>query len=157
MAKAKPRTNGEARPDPARDRVLELTTGAGASPGYVRIDGRTYELADPAHFGLRAGGAIWRGVERIAALEAISEPSEADEREYRERLERIAQVALPELEAEVTARLATGQLADLVIAFFALVASANPRLRLLLGTAEPSAPAGTTSSPSSPASTAATR
>lgn len=154
MARAK-RTSGGARPDPP-SRVLELTTGAGASPGYVRIDGRTYELADPAHFGLRSGGAIWRGMERIAALEALAEPSEADEREYRERLERIALIALPDLEPEILAKLATGQLADLVVAFFALVASANPRLNLLLRTAEPSAPAGTTSSPNSPASTAAT-
>ena len=157
MARAKGRAKGAARPEPSRDRVLELTTGAGQSPGYVRIDDQTYELATPAHFGLRAGGEIWRSMERIAALEQVTEPSEADEKEYRERLERITKVALPELPSEVLKRLATGQLADLVVSFFALVASSNPRLGLLMRTAGASSPVGTTSSPSSSASTAVTR
>jgi hypothetical protein len=112
-------------------------------------------MTDPAHFGLRAGGEIWRSIERIAALEALSEPSDADEREYRERLERIARVAVPDLEPDIVAKLATGQLADLVVSFFALVAATSPRLGMLTRTA--SAPTGTTSSPSSSASTAATR
>ncbi|MDE3095602.1 MAG: hypothetical protein KGK07_06335 [Chloroflexota bacterium] len=137
--------------------MLELTTRADESPGYVRIDERTYEMANPSHFGLRAGGEIWRSVERIAALEQLAEPSEADEREYRERLERIARVAVPELEAEVIAKLATGQLADLVVSFFALVAATSPRLGTLMRTTAASSPAGTTSSPSSSASTAASR
>lgn len=142
--------------DPPPSRVLELTTRTGESPGYVRVDDRTYEMANPSHLGLRAGGEIWRSVERIAALEAIAEPSEADEREYRERLERIARVAVPELEAEVIAKLATGQLADLVVSFFALVAATSPRLATLMRTTVASSPAGTMSSPSSSASTAAT-
>ncbi len=155
MARAsKTRPNGGAPADPP-SRVLELTTRAGAAPGYVRIDGRTYEMADPSHFGLRAGGEIWRSVERIAALEATSDPSEADEREYRERLERIARVAVPDLEPDVLAKLATGQLADLVVSFFALVAATSPRLGLLTTTGA-SARTGTTSSPSSSASTGAT-
>ena len=150
MARAK-RASGAARP-PA-DRVLELTTRAGESVGYVRIDDRTYELANPSHFGLRSGGEIWRSIERIAALEATADPSEADEHEYRERLERVTKVALPELEAAVMRKLATGQLADLVVSFFALVAASNPRLGLLV---RRSASAGTTPSPSSSAGTAAT-
>ncbi|HZP97225.1 MAG TPA: hypothetical protein VFC31_12975 [Candidatus Limnocylindria bacterium] len=155
MARARrARPNGGA-PTDRPGRVLELTTRAGTTPGYVRIDGRTYDMADPSHFGLRAGGEIWRSVERIAALEAIAEPSDADEREYRERLERIARVAVPDLETQVAAKLATGQLADLVVSFFALVAATSPRLGLLM-TAGASARTGTTSSPSSSASTAAT-
>lgn len=149
----KARRNGAAAADPPPSRVLELTTRAGAAPGYVRVDGRTYEMADPSQFGLRAGGEIWRSVERIAALEAIAEPSEADEREYRERLERIARVAVPDLEADVLAKLATGQLADLVVSFFALVAATSPRAGLLMTA---SARTGTMSSRRSSASTAAT-
>ena len=147
----------KARAEPPPSRVLELTTRAGESVGYVRIDERTYEMANPSHFGLRAGGEIWRSIERIAALEVIAEPSEADEREYRERLDRIAHVAVPELPAEVAAKLATGQLADLVVSFFALVAATSPRLGTLMRTTAASSPAGTTSSLSSSASTAATR
>ncbi len=158
-AKERPRErpNGAASADPPPSRVLELTTRKGESVGYVRIDERTYEMANPSHFGLRAGGEIWRGIERIAALEAIAEPSEADEREYRERIERIARVAVPELEPEVIAKLATGQLADLVVSFFALVAASNPRLGMLMRTTAASSPTGTTSSVSSSASTAAIR
>lgn len=156
MARAKTaRRRDGARADPPPSRVLELTTRAGESVGYVRVDERTYEMANPSHFGLRAGGEIWRSIERIAALEQLAEPSDADEREYRERLERIAKVAVPDLPAEVAAKLATGQLADLVVSFFALVAASNPRLGMLMRTTSASAPAGTTSSPSSSASTAA--
>jgi hypothetical protein len=150
MARAK-RASGAARPP--TDRVLELTTRKGESVGYVRIDDRTYELANPSHFGLRSGGEIWRSIERIAALEALAEPSETDEREYRERLERVTKVALPELEAAIMTKLTTGQLADLVVSFFALVAASNPRLNLLV---RRSASAGTTPSPNSSAGTAAT-
>lgn len=144
-------------PDPPRSRVLELTTRKGETVGYVRIDGETYEMANPSHFGLRSGGEIWRGMERIAALETKAKPSEADEREYRQRLERLCAVAVPELPAPVLRKLATGQLADLVVSFFALVARGNPRISMLIQTAAESSPTGTTSSPSSSASTAATR
>ena len=137
--------------------VLELTTRPGESIGYVRVDGEPYELANPSHFGLRSGGEIWRGVERISALETKAKPTEADEREYRQRLERLCAVAVPELPAAVLRKLATGQLADLVVSFFALVASTNPRISMLLQTAAASSPTGTTSSPSSNGSTAATR
>jgi len=120
----------------------------------VRVDDQTYEMANPSHFGLRSGGEIWRGVERISALETKAKPSEADEREYRQRLERLCAVAVPELPAAVLRKLATGQLADLVVSFFALVASTNPRISMLMQTAA-SSPTGTTSSPSSNGSTAA--
>jgi hypothetical protein len=155
-AKEKPRERPSGAANPPPSRVLELTTRKGESIGYVRVDDETYEMANPSHFGLRAGGEIWRGVERIAALEAKPAPTAADEKEYRQRLERIAKVAVPELPAEVIAKLATGQLADLVVSFFALVASSNPRLGLLMRTTAASSPAGTMSSPSSSASTAAT-
>jgi len=151
------RPDGAALADPPRSRVLELTTRKGESVGYVRVDDETYEMANPSHFGLRAGGEIWRGVERIAALEAKGAPTAADEKEYRRRLEGIANVAVPELPTEVIAKLATGQLADLVVSFFALVASSNPRLSMLMRTTVASSPAGTMSSPSSSASTAVTR
>ena len=154
---AKTRPNGAARADPPPSRVLELTTRKGESVGYVRVDDETYEMANPSHFGLRAGGEIWRGMERIAALETKAKPTEADEREYRQRLERLCAVAVPELPAAVRTLLATGQLADLVVSFFALVASTNPRISMLMQTATESSPTGTTSSPSSSASTAATR
>ena len=137
--------------------VLELTTRKGDSIGYVRVDGETYEMANPSHFGLRSGGEIWRGVERISALETKAKPTEADEREYRQRLERLCAVAVPELPAAVLKRLATGQLADLVVSFFALVASTNPRISMLMQTAAESSSTGTTSSPSSSGSTAAIR
>jgi hypothetical protein len=156
-AKEHPRERRSGAADPPSNRVLELTTRRGESVGYVRVDDETYEMANPSHFGLRAGGEIWRGVERIAALEAKPAPTAADEKEYRQRLERIAKVAVPELPAEVIAKLATGQLADLVVSFFALVASSNPRLGLLMRTTAASSPAGTTLSPSSSASTAAIR
>jgi len=123
----------------------------------VRVDDLTYEMANPSHFGLRSGGEIWRGMERISALEAKAKPTEADEREYRQRLERLCAVAVPELRVAVLHKLATGQLADLVVSFFALVASTNPRISMLLTTAAESSPTGTMSSPSSSASTAATR
>ena len=151
------RPNGAAHSDPPRSRVLELTTRKGESVGYVRVDDETYEMANPSHFGLRAGGEIWRGMERISALETKAKPTEADEREYRQRLERLCAVAVPELPAVVLRKLATGQLADLVVSFFALVASTNPRISMLMQTATESSPTGTTSSPSSSASTAATR
>ena len=155
-AKASPRERQNAPLAVPASRVLELTTRKGESVGYVRVDERTYEMANPSHFGLRAGGEIWRGVERIAALEAKKAPTAADEKDYRQCLERIAQVAVPELPTEVIAKLATGQLADLVVSFFALVASSNPRLGMLMRTTAGSSPAGTTSSPSSSVSTAAT-
>ena len=150
------RPSGAATADPPRSRVLELTTRKGESVGYVRVDDQTYEMANPSHFGLRSGGEIWRGVERISALETKAKPTEADEREYRQRLERLCAVAVPELPAAVLRKLATGQLADLVVSFFALVASTNPRISMLMQTAA-SSPTGTTSSPSSNGSTAATR
>jgi hypothetical protein len=156
-AKESPRERPSGTANPPSNRVLELTTRRGESVGYVRVDDETYEMANPSHFGLRAGGEIWRGVERIAALEAKPAPTAADEKEYRQRLERIAKVAVPELPAEVIAKLATGQLADLVVSFFALVASSNPRLGLLMRTTAASSPAGTTLSPSSSVSTAAIR
>ena len=151
------RPNGAATADPPRSRVLELTTRKGESVGYVRVDDQTYEMANPSHFGLRSGGEIWRGVERISALETKAKPTERDEREYRQRLERLCAVAVPELPAAVLNKLATGQLADLVVSFFALVASTNPRIGMLMQTAAESSPTGTTSSPSSSASTAAIR
>ena len=143
--------------DPPRSRVLELTTRTGETVGYVRIDGETYEMANPSHFGLRSGGEIWRGMERISALETKAKPTAHDEREYRQRLERLCAVAVPGIPAAVLKKLATGQLADLVVSFFALVARGNPRISMLIQTASESSPAGTTSSPSSSASTAATR
>jgi len=156
-ASPRERPNGAAQSAVPRSRVLELTTRKGESVGYVRVDDETYEMANPSHFGLRAGGEIWRGMERIAALETKAKPTEADEREYRQRLERLCAVAVPELPAPVLRKLATGQLADLVVSFFALVASTNPRISMLMQTATESSPIGTTSSPSSSASTAATR
>lgn len=151
------RPNGATQSAVPRSRVLELTTRKGESVGYVRVDDETYEMANPSHFGLRSGGEIWRGMERISVLEAKPAPTEADEREYRRRLERLCAVAVPELPAVVLHKLATGQLADLVVSFFALVARTNPRIGMLLTTAAESQPIGTTSSPSSSASTAATR
>lgn len=147
-------TNGEKPAQPDRDTpMLEITTFA--PKDYVRIDGVTYDLADLGKFGLLQRSKLMRQFERIDRLEKLEEPTADDEKEYRQRLEVIAKTALPELPEEVGAKLDTGMLADVALAFFVRVAN-KPRMGMLrkmsagIATSE-------SSSPESSASTAGTR
>src|SRR5258708_12525934 len=92
-----PRERPSGAADPPPSRVLELTTRKGESVGYVRVDDETYAMANPSHFGLRAGGEIWRGVERIPALPAKPAPTAAHATEYPPRPDHTPTAPLPKL------------------------------------------------------------
>jgi hypothetical protein len=136
--------------------ILRLVGGTATAPGLVRIDGLTYEMADALHFSLREAGAYQAAVGRIMELETKAIEGEADaddDREYRQRLEEVARLIAPSAPAEKWAALATGELSDLAVAFFALAAMRNPRLQMAASMVARSKPTGTTSSRSSRAST----
>ncbi|HEV8655631.1 MAG TPA: hypothetical protein VGR85_08990 [Candidatus Limnocylindria bacterium] len=161
MVKAteKKRSNGAGR----SGAVLRLTTRADEIVSHVSIDDVPYELANPAHFGLKEGGAIWRAMDRITELETLAdaddfEPTAEQEHEYRDRLIQVAAKALPDAPLAKLQKLPTGELADLALHFFAEAARANPRLSMIFQERQqPSRSTGTTSSPISSGPTPATR
>ena len=164
MAEHKGKTKrAPARAVPAAEQqgaILRLVGASATAPGLVRVDGATYEMADPMHFSLRQAGAYQAAVGRIMELETKAIEAEADaddDREYRQRLEQLAAIIAPTAPPAVWTKLATGELSDLAVAFFALAAMRNPRLQMAATMAAQSRRTGTTSSRSSRGSTARRR
>lgn len=151
VTQAAKKPNGTAR----ESAVLRLTTRKGETIGWVSVDGTMYELANPAHFGLREAGTIGRAMTRIAELEALAEleaTTDEQEVEYHDRLLQVARAVLPGAPIEALTKLASGALSELVVHFFGTAASLSPRLQMITRTPVPT---GTTSSRSSRGSTAA--
>lgn len=112
------------------DPILALTTGS-TPVGKVSVDDVVYDMVDPAHFTLRQVGHIERAMERVKTLEAKKAPTEKDDADYNAALRALAGQACPDVPGDAWRKVGTGQLADLAVAFFGLVALRSPRLSLL--------------------------
>jgi hypothetical protein len=157
QASTKPQ-NGETAAAAARGSiVLDLSRRAPA--GLVRFDDdeRTYELADASEMSLRKAGEYARLMQRVGELEEIGasgKATEKDDAEYRQRLRELVAIAIPSAPAATIAKVPTGRLTEVVVAFFGLAAEANPALATMVARAF--GRGGTRSSRSSRRSTEAT-
>lgn len=126
----RPRGSQGHRDKATHDPLLALTTGP-EPIGKVSVDGRLYDMADPAHFTLRQAGHLDRAIKRIRDLEAKKDPTPKDDDAYHSALREVAGMAVPEVSGDDWAKMGAGQLADLAVSFFGLAALRNPRLSLL--------------------------